>query len=240
MTKKEFNLFRTKPNLIMLQQETLQFFRELRQNNHKEWFDANRSRYELVKKDYHSLVQNMIDAMQVYDPRLASLQIKDCTFRINKDIRFSKDKTPYKTHLAVILSPEGKKMSGAGYYLHLDEQEGCFVAGGIYMPPADIIKKMRAEIMGYYEELDAIFANPEFKKVFKDWDREDKLVLTRAPKGIDENHPAIEYLKLKSYTVTQDLPKSILSDPKGVEKVSKSLSVLKPLLDFINRGLKEN
>jgi uncharacterized protein (TIGR02453 family) len=224
----------------MLQKETLQFFRELRENNHKEWFDVNRKRYEVAKKDYHSLVQKMIDTMQVYDPRLANLEIKNCTFRINRDIRFSKDKSPYKTHLAILLSPDGKKMDGAGYYLHLDENGGCFIAGGIYMPPADLVKKMRAEILGYYEELDAVFANPKFKKVFPTWDKEAKLTLSRAPKGIDEDHPAIEHLKLKSYTVTHDLPSSILTDPKGVEKVSEKLALLKPLLDFVNRALKEN
>lgn len=224
----------------MLQKDTLVFFKELKDNNHKEWFDLNRKRYELAKNDYHALVSKFISTMQEYDPRLAHLEVKDCTFRINRDIRFSKDKTPYKTHLAILLSPEGKKMNGAGYYIHLDAHEGCFLAGGIYMPPPDFVKKMRAEISGFYEELDAILDNPQFKKVFKGWDMDKKLTLARAPKGYEENHPALTHLKLKSYTVTHHLPQSILSDPDGVKTISNYLQLLKPLLDFINRGLKEN
>jgi len=224
----------------MLQKESLEFFRELRANNHKEWFDANRKRYDLVKKDYHALVQKMIGTMQVHDSRLANLEIKNCTFRINRDIRFSKDKSPYKTHLAILLSPSGKKMEGAGYYLHMDEAQGSFIAGGIYMPPPELVKKIRAELITYFDEADAIFGRKKFKEVFPDWDREPKLMLSRAPKGIDENHPAIEHLKLKSFTVTHFLPNNILNDPKGVEKVTAKMSLLKPLLDFINRGIEEN
>lgn len=224
----------------MLQQDTIDFFSELRENNHKEWFDLNRKRYELVKKNYHLLVQQFIESMQIYDSRLSNLQVKDCVFRINRDIRFSKDKTPYKTHLAILLSPEGKKMNGAGYYIHIAPQEESFIAGGIYMPPPEFVKKMRAEIAGYYEELDAIFENKDFNKVFNGWDNEKKLTLVNAPKGYEDSHPALTHLKLKSYTVTHTLPQSILTDPNGVKNITQSLKLLKPLIDFINTALKEN
>ncbi|TVQ10682.1 MAG: DUF2461 domain-containing protein [Bacteroidetes bacterium] len=221
----------------MLHPDTLEFFRELRENNHKEWFDQNRSRYEKVKKDYHRLVGEFLLRMQKFDPSLAHLQIKDCTFRINRDIRFSKDKTPYKTHLSIILSPYGKRMENAAYYVHLDEGAGSFAGGGIYMPGSEALKKIRAEISAFHEDLEEILANKDFAQTFDGLDREEKVLLTRPPKGFQADHPAIELLKYKSFTATKPLDNSLLSNPDSVDYVVEILKKIKPLNDFINRGL---
>lgn len=222
----------------MLQTATLEFFRELRQNNHKEWFDQNRSRYEKVKKDYHQLVGRLLLQMQKHDRDLSMLQVKDCIFRINRDIRFSKDKSPYKTHLGIILSPFGRKLEFAGYYVHLDEYEGSFAGGGCYMPQADALKKIRREVSDFYEDLGDVLQAPGFVKTYGDLDRDEGMVLSRPPKGFNANDPAIEYLKLKSYTATTPLDTSWLSDPDGAEQAASLLLELKPFLDFLNRGLR--
>ncbi len=221
----------------MLNPETLEFFRELRENNHKEWFDQNRKRYENVKKDYHRLVGELLHKMQKFDPSLGHLQIKDCTFRINRDIRFSKDKTPYKTHLSIIMSPHGKKMEYASYYVHLDEAAGSFAGGGIYMPGSEALKKIRAEISAFPEDLEEILASEDFSQTYNGLDKDEKFRLTRPPKGFQADHPAIELLKYKSFTASRTLPEKWLSDPRGIDEVVEILKKVKPLNDFINRGL---
>ena len=221
----------------MLNSETLEFFRELRENNHKEWFDRNRDRYEKVKKDYHRLVGELLLRMQKVDPSLGHLQIKDCTFRINRDIRFSKDKTPYKTHRSIIMSPYGRRLEYAAYYVHLDEAEGSFAGGGIYMPGSEALKKIREEISAFHEDLEEILAAKDFAQTFDGLDKDEKYLLTRPPKGFQADHPAIELLKYKSFTASRPLPAKILSEPGGIDEVVEILKNAKPLNDFINRGL---
>jgi uncharacterized protein (TIGR02453 family) len=224
----------------MLQQTTLQFFRELRNNNSKAWFDQNRPRYEEVKKDYHRLTAALLERMQAIEPALAHLQVKDCVFRINRDIRFSKNKDPYKTHLSIIMTPIGKRMDYAGYYLHMDEGEGSFVGGGLYMPMAETLKKIRMEVSNFYEEFVEIIQSPSFKNTYQDLDREAGVLLTRPPKGYSDDNPAIEYLKFKSFTATQPLSKDDLSKPESIDKVVSILTDLKPFIDFLNQALREN
>ncbi len=221
----------------MLRKDTLEFFDELRLNNHKEWFDKNRSRYEKVKKDYHRLVEEFLTELQVHVPGIAHLKVKDCTFRINRDIRFSKDKTPYKTHLGIIISPMGKRMQNAGYYVHIDTEKGSFAGGGIYMPQGNVLKKIRKEIDVFYDDLLEIIHHENFKNIYGDIDRSDEITLVRPPKGYDESNPAIEFLKLKSFTATVPISKSLLTDKKGTKKVVEKLVVLKPFVDFLNRGV---
>jgi len=221
----------------MLQKDTLSFFDELRLNNHKEWFDKNRSRYEKVKKDYHRLVDEILTGMQKHVPGISHLKVKDCTFRINRDIRFSRDKTPYKTHLGIIISPLGKRMQNAGYYVHLDPEKGSFAGGGIYMPQGNVIKKIRKEIDVFYDDLLEIIHHENFKNTYGDIDRSDEITLVRPPKGYDKSNPAIEFLKLKSFTSSVPISKSLLTDKNGTRKVVEKLVILKPFIDFLNRGV---
>ena len=224
----------------MLQPATLQFFRELRENNNKAWFDLNRPRYEEVKKDYHRLTASLLQRMQAVEPALAHLQVKDCIFRINRDIRFSKNKDPYKTHLSIIMTPYGKRMDYAGYYLHIDEAEGSFAGGGLYMPMPEALKKVRKEISNFFDDFMEIIQYPSFKDTYQKLDREDSLVLTRPPKGYSDDNPAITYLKFKSFTATQAISGNQLTNPNTIDKVVATLTDLKPFIGFLNRALREN
>lgn len=220
----------------MLSKDTLQFLDDLKANNNRDWFLENKKRYEAVKKDYQQLVGDFLDAMKPLDPSLEMLEVKNCTFRINRDIRFSKDKTPYKSHLGVWLSSGAKGMNRSGYYLHL-EKGASFIAGGLYCPEAEDLKKMRKEIAYFHDDLEAILDEKNFKKEFKDFDRNEKNMLKNPPRGYEKEHPAIEFLKLKSFESSQRIDIAEVTKKDFVATMSKKLIALKPLNDFINRAL---
>ncbi|MBL0099359.1 MAG: DUF2461 domain-containing protein [Saprospiraceae bacterium] len=221
----------------MLQQETIGFLKELRQNNNKEWFDQNRKRYEKVKADYLGLAGRLLEAMQKEDPTLDGVTAKECIFRINRDIRFSNDKTPYKTNLGIALHPGGKKFNMAAYYIHIEPDGQSFAGGGIWMPDKALLSKIRKELHYFYSDFQEVLANPGFKKTFKDLDIEEGQKLSRPPKGYEANDPAIEYLKLKSFTASAPIAGELLTSVKLVPHIMDVLKNIKPLIHFINRGL---
>ena len=220
----------------MLSKETLQFLDDLKANNNRDWFLENKKRYEAFKKDYQQLVADLLDAMKPLDPSLEMLEVKNCTFRINRDIRFSKDKTPYKSHLGIWLSSGAKGLNRSGYYIHL-EKGASFIAGGLYCPESDNLKKMRKEIAYFHDDLEAILEEKDFKRKFGDFDRNEKDTLKNPPRGYDKEHPAIELLKLKSFESSQKIEFSAAAKKDFVAVMSQKLIVLKPLNDFINRAL---
>jgi uncharacterized protein (TIGR02453 family) len=220
----------------MLSKNTLQFLDDLKANNNRDWFLENKKRYEMVKKDYQQLVGDFLDVMKPLDSSLEMLEVKNCTFRINRDIRFSKDKTPYKSHLGVWLSSGAKGTNRSGYYIHL-EKGASFIAGGLYCPEAEDLKKMRKEIAYFHDDLEAILNEKNFKREFNDFDRNENNMLKNPPRGFEKEHPAIEFLKLKSFESSQriDISEAITKD--FVTTMSEKLIALKPLNDFINRAL---
>jgi len=221
----------------MLQTSTLQFLKQLKKNNNKEWFDANRKQYEAAKADFTALVQNVIDDFCKTDTSLASLSAKNCMFRINRDIRFSKDKSPYKTNFGASINTGGKKSLKAGYYLHIEPGQS-FIGGGVYDPFPDVLKKVRQEVDYNFEEFKNIINNKKFKTVYaKGLSKDGELSLTRPPKGYDENNPAIEYIKLKSFIAIAPLTDVQLTDKKFASIVIKAFEALHPLIVFLNNAL---
>lgn len=220
----------------MLTKESLQFLDDLKKNNNRDWFQDNKKRYEIFKKDYHQLVSDFLDAMKPLDPSLELLEVKNCTFRINRDIRFSKDKSPYKTHLGVWLSSGAKGQNRSGYYVHI-EKGASFIAGGFYSPEPDQLKKVRKEIAFFHDDLEAILNDKNFKKEFGSLDTNEGNSLKNPPRGYEKDHPAIEFLKLKSFTATQKYDIAEVTQKDFVTKMSKKLIALKPLNEFINRAL---
>lgn len=220
----------------MLSKDSVQFLDDLKANNNREWFLDNKKRYEIFKKDYQQLVSDFLDVMKPLDPSLEMLEVKNCTFRINRDIRFSKDKSPYKDHLGVWLSSGSKGMNRSGYYVHI-ARTGSFIAGGFYCPEAEDLKKVRKEIAYFYEDLEEILKEKNFKKEFGDFDRNETNVLKNPPRDYEKNHPAIEFLKLKSFETSQKFDIDEVTKVGFVAKMSKKLIVLKPLNDFINRAV---
>ena len=220
----------------MLSKDSLQFLEDLKANNNRDWFLDQKKRYEIFKKDYHQLVTDFLDILKPLDPALELLEVKNCTFRINRDVRFSKDKSPYKSYLGVWISSATKGQSRSGYYIHI-EKGGCFIAGGLYGPQAEDLKKVRKEIAYFHNDLEAILNEENFKKEFGDFDRNEKSTLKNAPRGYDIDHPAIELLKLKSFETSVKFDISEILKKDFVSKMSKKLILLKPLNEFINRAL---
>lgn len=220
----------------MLSKDTLQFLADLKANNNRDWFMDNKKRYEAFKKDYHQLVADFLDAMKPLDSSLEMLEIKNCTFRINRDIRFSKDKSPYKSHLGVWLSSGAKGQNRSGYYVHI-ENGSSFIAGGLYCPESEDLKKVRKEIAYFYEDLEEILKEKNFKKEFKNLDSTVTNKLKNPPRGYEKEHPAIELLKLKSFESTHQFDIEETTKKDFVTTMSKKLITLKPLNDFINRAL---
>lgn len=223
----------------MLQSSTLQFLKQLKKNNNKEWFDANRKNYEVARNDFASFVQNVIDKFCKTDTTLASLPAKNCLFRINRDIRFSKDKSPYKTNMGAYFNAAGKNSMTAGYYLHISPG-GSFVGGGMYHPDAAALKKMRQEIDYNFNEFNSIINNKKFKTVYTEGLRSNEEVkLSRPPKGYDESNNAIEFLKLKSIVATTPLTDAEITNAKFVSTVVKAFEALHPLIIFLNKAIDE-
>jgi uncharacterized protein (TIGR02453 family) len=189
-------------------QPLFSFLEELKENNHKEWFAEHKKRYELCRATFMELVEGFIAHLAEKDEAFEGVTAKACVFRIYRDVRFSKDKTPYKTSFSACIAPGGRKSTQAIRYLHL-EPGNTMLAAGMYQPDADRLKKIRQEIDYNANELKEILSDSDFKKYF-DGLNGDKL--KRPPKGYDAEHPDIELLKFKSFTVFHKLEdKTVLS-----------------------------
>jgi uncharacterized protein (TIGR02453 family) len=223
----------------MLQKSTVGFLKELKKNNTKEWFDTNRKKYEAAKADFAALTNAVIHGLGKKDPFVASLLAKDCTFRINRDVRFSKNKDPYKTNMGMYLSRGGKKSLFSGYYFHLEPGGNSFMGGGLYMPEPDVIKKVRQEIDYNWNEFSKIIKQKKFKTVYKELQREEGMVLSREPKGYEKDNPAIEYIKLKSWVATAPITDQLLTSDHLVKEIVGAFETLQPMIEFLNKALEE-
>ena len=220
----------------MLKPTTLAFLRDLKANNNKPWFDENRAAYDAAKADFVSLVGALITGLSQLDPAIAEtpLEPKKCIFRINRDVRFSKDKAPYKSHFGAWFNIGGKALNSAGYYLHL-EPGSAFVAGGLYMPEAPLLATIRQEIDYNLAHFEAIIQGNAFTKHFSGLSREE--ALSRPPKGYLPDNPAIEYLKLKSFTASAPLPDKLLTKAELPTQILAAYAGLQPLVSFLNQSL---
>ena len=220
----------------MITKEALQFLSDLIANNTTEWMHANKKRYDDYKKDYHAFIASILAEMKPLDKTLELLEVKNCTFRINRDIRFSKDKSPYKTNMGVWMTQNKNNKISPGYYIHF-EKGNSFIAGGVWCPEASDLKLIRKEIEFFHDDLDAIVADKNFKKEFSGLDRDEKNVLKKAPKNFDPNHPAVEFLKLKSFTASQKIDEKLFTNKDFSKIVAQKLIALKPMNDFLSRAL---
>ena len=220
----------------MITREAIQFLEDLAANNNTEWMHANKKRYESFKKDYHMLVASILEVMKPLDSSLESLEVKNCTFRINRDIRFSKDKSPYKTNMGIWLTQNKTRKNCPGYYLHY-EKGNSMIAGGVWCPDATELKLIRKEIAFFHDDLTEIVTDASFKKEFGALDYDEKNVLKNAPKDYEADHPAINFLKYKSFTVSQKIDDELFFDKNFCEIASKKLIKIKPLNDFLYRAI---
>lgn len=219
----------------MLQKSTLQFLSLLHENNNKVWFDENRKMYELAKGDFENFVSNILIANTKLIPELEGKKAKDCIFRVFKDVRFSKDKVPYKNNFGAAFSKAQKKTLGAAFYIHLQPGNNSFVGGGIWMPEATTLKAIRQELDYNFDDFKSIIQKPSFKKMFGTLDQSQKL--KNCPKDYSEDNPALEFLKLKSFTVGTSFADKEMLGKDAVDKISTIIKEMKPFIDFLNKAI---
>jgi uncharacterized protein (TIGR02453 family) len=209
------------------------FLKALKTNNNREWFIDHKKQYELAKTNFTGFVEELISGIKKMDRSIGDLTAKECMFRINRDIRFAADKSPYKTNMGAGISKGGKKLVSAGYYIHI-EPGGSFIAGGVHMPPPEVLHAIRQEIDYHTAEFKTLVYNKNFVGQFKKLDESDKL--KTAPKGYAKDHAEIETLKLKSFIVTKKFSDKEICSPGFLEQSLLGFTTIKPLNDFLNRA----
>lgn len=219
------------PNSISPQ--VFDFLKEITVHNNREWFAENKHFYTEARENTIAFLEDLIFSMSEFDPELAKTDAKKSLFRIYRDTRFSKDKTPYKTNLGASLGM-GKGSRKGGYYLHLEPGKS-FIAGGIYMPESSDLKILRKEISLYGQEFLKVLNHKDFQKYFPELDQDDKL--KKIPQGFEKEDPMAEYLKLKSFIAVYNLKDEKLTDKDAVKSLTKIFAVMKPLNDFLNAPL---
>lgn len=210
---------------------TLQFLKTLQKNNNRDWFNENKSTYIEAKDDVLLFVENLIEEIAKFDEEILKIDPKKALFRIYRDTRFSKDKTPYKSHFGVSLGMgKGKKISG--YYLHIEPAKS-FVAGGVYQPESSVLKEIRKEISANSEDFLKVLEQKDFRNNFRGLSVESKL--QRVPNGFEKDDAMAEFLKLKNFIVSHPISDEQILDKNAAKNFAKILESIKPLNDFLEK-----
>lgn len=217
-------------------QKILDFLKALAENNNREWFAAHRNDYLEAKDTFEHLVERLIPIVLEIDPSVGHLEIKDCTYRIYRDIRFSPDKRPYKTHMGAYINRRGKKSPYAGYYIHLDPTHGSLWGGGLYCPDADTLRAVRMDI---YDNIDEFLVlNNSLEKSGFVLSREDSL--KKIPAGFPRDFPHGEFLKMKHYDMYRPITDDVLCDENRlIEESRRAFTAMMPMNRFLNYTIDE-
>jgi len=217
----------------MKMNELFGFLQKLSQNNSREWFNENKSQFEKIKKEFDDFVNKLIPKIHSIDSRIGQITAKECVFRIYRDVRFSLNKDPYKTHFGAYISNAGRKSVFAGYYLHL-QPGSSFLAAGAYTPTPQNLHEIRYEIMENINEFKKIINDAKFTRYFSKIGGEQ---LKIPPKGFPKDFPDIELLKFKSYEIMHNLDESMINSDKFVEYILDLVKIALPYNTFMNRAI---
>lgn len=213
-----------------IENSTLQFLRELSRNNNRDWFNANKMSYVSAHQNVIAFVEGLIEEISEFDEGIGKMDAKKSLFRIYRDTRFSKDKSPYKTNFGASLGM-GKGNRKSGYYLHIEPGKS-FLAGGVYQPVSSDLKEIRKEISRNGKDFLKILEKDDFRNHFRGLSVENKLI--KIPQGFEKDDPMGEYLKLKSFVVMHPVSDSALHSEKAIHHFSKIYQSIKPLNDFLD------
>ncbi|EQA43499.1 PF09365 family protein [Leptospira broomii serovar Hurstbridge str. 5399] len=217
-----------------MHKQVLDFLKNLSKNNNRDWFKKNEIIYRSSLNEFYEFVEDLILGIQTFDPSIRNRSAKECVFRIYKDVRFSKDKSPYKTNFGAWIGTAGKKEASAGYYIHVAPGESM-VAGGLYLPPSPALLSVRNAIASDSKELRSIIGAKSFKNQFKELEGER---LNSAPKGFSKDHPDIDLLRLKSFIAIRKFSDKEVLDDHFVKLCLKSFEQMLPLNRFLNKAIK--
>lgn len=218
----------------MIKPETFAFITDVAQNNNREWFAENKNRYETAKSDVLAFIDQLIPKLAEIDPEFSiDTPAKKCLLRIYRDVRFSKNKDPYKNNFGISFNIKGSDIHGPGYYLHIQAGE-CFLGAGFWMPEASVLKSVREEIDYNTSEFLSIIEANSFKNIFS-LSEEDKL--KKAPKGYETDHPQIELLKLKSFIAICPLKDEEFLKREIVDKLKTAFESVYPFILFLRNAV---
>ena len=212
----------------------LEFLTQLGENNTREWFQAHKGQYDESKKEVESFVNSAIPAIARFDDTVKFAEAKDCMFRIFRDVRFAKDKSPYKTNMGAWITQAGRKGTGPGYYIHI-QPGGSFLSAGVYMPEPDQLKKMRSEIYYNVAEFNAILADKALRKYCNGLQEIEKVKL--APRDFPKDFPEIELLKHKHYILTYPLRDEMVESDHLIDLIGMVFKAMYPFNVFLKRAL---
>lgn len=213
----------------------LKFLKAVGKNNNRDWFEKNKPTYLKAKDGFDDFLEALHKELVKFDESLAGMNPRKAAFRIYRDVRFSKDKRPYKTNMGAGFSEHGKMEQEPGYYIHVEPGKS-FVAGGLYMPSPENLAKIRQEIDYNADRLLKILNEKKFKswypKGLDDWDK-----LKTMPKGYAKDHPHIDLLKNKSFTVSHEFKDADVTSKTFAKKVAEGCKIIKPLNDYLREAV---
>ncbi|OWK97903.1 TIGR02453 family protein [Kaistella haifensis DSM 19056] len=213
-----------------IEASTLHFLKNLSKNNNREWFTENKDQYIAAHQNVLNMVENLIEKIGAFDEEIMKIDAKKSLYRIYRDVRFSKDKSPYKTNFGAGLGMgKGNKISG--YYLHIEPGKS-FLAGGVYQPEPSVLKEIRKEISMNAKEFQEILQQDDFRNNFRGLSVEGKL--QRVPNGFDKDDPMAEFLKLKNLIVVHPISDDALMQENATKNMAKIFQSMKPLNDFLS------
>ena len=210
------------------------FLSELSENNAKPWFEEHRPTYERLRGDWIAFVGQVIDGISQFDPSVGIVSPKDALFRINRDVRFSADKRPYKTTFSAAICPQGRNSGLPVYYFHVTEAGELLIAGGVYMPDPATLARIRQHIAEHPERLSEVLADPGFTATFGTIDGER---LKRPPQGYDETTPHIEFIKLKSFTADIEPHDWLARSDALADEIVAACRAMFPLIRWLREAL---
>lgn len=219
--------------------ELIHFLRDLQQHNHREWFNDNKSRYLENQQKWNAFCEELIREIGKFDTDIAGLTLRDCTYRIYRDTRFSSDKSPYKTHFGVFMAPGGKKSMHAGYYFHVGtgEEDGYpqahMLAAGNYCYAPKAVKLLREDIRDRWEEFSQTVLGSVDPCFAIDW--ED--ALKKVPRGYDASAPYADWMRLKNYCLCAYVDNDFVCAPHLPQRVAALFRTTQAFNRFINRGV---
>jgi uncharacterized protein (TIGR02453 family) len=210
----------------------LTFLSSLEANNNAEWFHTHQEEYQAARVRFLEIVIGVKEYLEKQDPLLASVDVKKTLFRINRDVRFSKDKSPYKSNFWAVLAPGGTQSRYSCYYIHIQPGNHSFVGGGLYYPEPEIIKYTRDYIQEHFIDFQQLLSTPEFKEHYGFLQGR---ALTRVPKSYDKDSLAASFLKMKDRYMTRPLKDSELHSPNITTKISGYLETIVPFTTALNK-----
>jgi uncharacterized protein (TIGR02453 family) len=221
-------------NVVNERKQILNFLNALIEHNNRDWFQRHRADYDLMRANLERLVIQLGEGLQQIDSAFRFTKFTDYTFRIYRDVRFSKDKSPYKNHIGIYLINGGRKSPNAGYYVHIQPGES-FVAGGLWRPQKEILKAVRSEIYFNPKGFESVVLNRGFINHFGSLWEQDKLV--RNPKDFPGDGPAAEWLKYKSFIAARPFSDKHFLSPEFIETTMNTFRKLKAFNDFLNQAI---